>query len=159
MTGQTMTDRPRWADRLDIVGSEIFLRYRKRLLTPGIAGEIRRDYPGLSLVDVLVRVHAARRIVEQGDDFAALMAIRRGEWRPTPSAHAVGGRQADARYDRLSRALVRIGKGMFVLFCAGGLGAAMSNGAASVNASVVPLILVLVFLLLGSLGGRRRAGR
>ncbi|MGB5254979.1 MAG: hypothetical protein WBN68_19905 [Sedimenticolaceae bacterium] len=104
-----------WQDDLETVGVDVFLRYRKRLMSPDIVWQIRRDYPGLGLLDVLIRVYAGRRIVREGQDFAALAAIRGGQWpqvSPRPAA-----RCTDWRRDRLSRALVMIGGGVFLSFC------------------------------------------
>ena len=79
MTGQTMTDRPRWADRLDIVGSEIFLRYRKRLLlfwplfvtsaTVVLAGNLEGETRTLSLA-----VYALLETPD-GDDAARTLVL------------------------------------------------------------------------------------
>ena len=117
-----------WSRQLEVVGSELFLRYRKRLLETGISLQIWRDYPGLSLPDVWLRVHAARRIVRDGNDFAALAAIRRGHWQQVdgPARGAHGNAPPE---DRVSRSLVRIGGALFVIFC--GLSLAVAIGAGS----------------------------
>lgn len=106
-----------WRPHLETVGAEIFLRYRKRLLEPGIAWEIRRDYPGLGLIDVLVRVSAGRRIVRDGDDFLVLALVRSGRWRQM--LRSAGREQAarPRRVDRLSRQLVRLGGVLVAGFC------------------------------------------
>ncbi|MDJ0739449.1 MAG: hypothetical protein QNJ91_07010 [Gammaproteobacteria bacterium] len=112
-----------WTQYLDVVGSELFLRYRKRLREPGISWQVWRDYPALSLPDVLVRVHAARQIVRNGDGFAALAAIRAGRWRPVTARPAGATPRRD---DPASRALVGIGRGLFVLFCVLSMSAAVA---------------------------------
>jgi hypothetical protein len=106
-----------WQAQLETIGSELFLRYRKRLMEPGISLEIRRDYPGLSLFDLFVRVHAGRRLIQNGDDFRALYALRSGQWqqilraRTNPPAIDHGGS------DRISQLLVVLGGLMFAGFC------------------------------------------
>ena len=116
-----------WSRQLEVVGSELFLRYRKRLLQPGISLEIWRDYPGLSLPDVWLRVHAARRIIREGDDFAVLAAIRRGSWQRRDDLH--GQARVDTpRDDQVSRLLVTLGGALFVIFCGLSLAVALSGG-------------------------------
>ena len=104
-----------WQDDLETVGVDIFLRYRKRLMAPDIVWQIRRDYPGLGLLDVLVRVYAGRRILREGQDFAALAAIHGGWWQQVSARPTA--RCTDWRRDRLSRALVTVGGGVFLGFC------------------------------------------
>jgi hypothetical protein len=106
-----------WRPHLETVGAEIFLRYRKRLLEPGIAWEIRRDYPGLGLIDVLVRVSAGRRIIRDGDDFLVLALVRSGRWRQMLRAAGRGQATRPRRVDRLSRQLVRLGGVLVAGFC------------------------------------------
>ena len=119
---------PAWSRQLEVVGSELFLRYRKRILETGISLEIWRDYPGLSLPDVWLRVHAARQIVRDGEDFAALAAIRRGRWQRANDPR--GSARVDTRQDdRVSRTLVKIGGALFVIFCGLSLAVAVSGGA------------------------------
>lgn len=111
MKQQTIGACPTWPQRLDVVGSELFRRYRKRLREPGISWEIRRDYPGLALPDVWLRVHEARKIIRDGEDFAALTAIR-GGWRPAAETQHPAPMR---RRDSLSRALVAVGQLLFLL--------------------------------------------
>jgi hypothetical protein len=107
-----------WQDDLETVGADIFRRYRKRLMSPDIVMQIRRDYPGLGLLDILVRVHAGRRILREGQDFAALAAIRGGQWQQAVGVEMRRSvRCTDWRRDPLSRALVMIGGGVFLSFC------------------------------------------
>lgn len=106
-----------WQENLETMGAELFQRYRKRLMLPGIAMEIRRDYPGLSIVDVLVRVHAGRRIIQDGDDFRALQAIRSGGWQRMRREHEIRHRHVEGRRDRVSRILVTLGGVLFTAFC------------------------------------------
>jgi hypothetical protein len=117
-----------WQENLETMGAEIFQNYRKRLMQPGIAMEIRRAYPGLSMVDVLIRVHAGRRIIQDGDDFRALHAIRSGLWqqiRQEPEKRPV---LAEGRRDQVSRLLVNLGGFLFAGFCLLSLLAAVSDG-------------------------------
>ena len=116
MTEYILGRKNDWAQHLEVVGCELFLRYRKRLLQPGISWQVWRDYPGLSLPDVWVRVHAARQIVRQGADFAALAAIRHGDW-IAPAAAGRAASEPRRDHDRASRAMICIGRLMFVLFC------------------------------------------
>lgn len=105
-----------WQDYLEIAGVELFLRYRKRLMSPGITLEILRDQPGASLLDVAVRVHAGRQLLREGHDFDALAAIRSGNWAtagPEPGRAA----QPQRRRDHLSRGMVAIGGLLFAGFC------------------------------------------
>ena len=118
---------PAWSRQMEVVGSELFLRYRKRILENGISMEIWRDYPGLSLPDVWLRVHAARQIVRDGEDFAALAAIRHGRWQWVDDPR--GRARDDApRDDRVSRTLVMTGGALFVVFCGLSLAVAVSGG-------------------------------
>jgi hypothetical protein len=122
--------REEWRRCLEIIGAELFQRYRKRLTLPGVAREIRRDYPGLSLPDVLVRVHAGRRLIEHGDDFRALAAIRSGDWQRHLDSQAARCRREPARrVDRISRWLVKAGGALFGGFCLLSLVPAVSSGA------------------------------
>ena len=118
-----------WHEHLETVGAEIFQSYRKRLLQPGIAMEIRRAYPGLSMLDVLIRVHAGRRIIQDGDDFCALQAIRSGRWqqhfRQEREKRSVG---EQGRRDQLSRLLVKLGGLLFAGFCVLSLLASVTDG-------------------------------
>ena len=104
-----------WQDYLEIVGAQLFLRYRKRLMSPGITWQILRDYPNASLIDVAVRVHAARQIMREGQDFRALSAIRSGQWAETVSRQAREGPRR-RRTDSISRALVTLGGALFTAF-------------------------------------------
>jgi hypothetical protein len=106
-----------WQKNLEIIGAELFQRYRKRLLAPGIVWVIRDDYPGLSFLDVMIRVHAGRRIIELGDDFRALRAIRSGNWQRVLWHKERRRPTAGERKDWLSRALVRLGGALFTGFC------------------------------------------
>ena len=117
-----------WQKHLEVVGAEIFQTYRKRLMLPGIAFEIRRDYPGLSMLDVLVRVHAGRQIIQAGDDFRALQAIRSGHWQRLRQDR--GQRQvADrGRNDRVSRLMVAFGGCLFAGFCVLSLSSTVPEG-------------------------------
>lgn len=144
---------PAWSRRLEVVGSELFLRYRKRLLRPGIGLEIWRTYPGLSLPDVWLRVHMARQIIRDGDDLAALAAIRRGGWRRErhPSHRSPRGLP---RVDRASRLLVKIGGALFTLFCGLSLAAAVSAGA-----GVQAFTLVISLLVAAGVAAVLRRGR
>lgn len=110
------TCQPAWANHLEIVGAELFQRYRKRLMQPGILFEIRRDYPALSWPDLLVRVHAGRQIIRNGGDFEALAAIRSGTWRGLPCA-GVPATPETPSDDVLSRFLVQLGQGLFAGLC------------------------------------------
>lgn len=107
-----------WRSHLEIIGAALFLRYRKRLMSPGITLEIWREFPGLSLLDVLVRVHAGRKIIRDGDDLHAVQVIRSGHWQRHQDARAQrqrrGSQFAD---DRLSKALVNTGGVIFAGFC------------------------------------------
>jgi hypothetical protein len=105
-----------WQENLEVIGTELFQRYRKRLLAPGITREICNDYPGLSILDALIRVHAGRRIIAQGDDFHALQAIHSGQWQRARRQHERGRPAVRERRDRLSRSLVRLGGVLFAVF-------------------------------------------
>jgi len=120
-----MTD---WQENLETVGAEIFQTYRKRLMQPGIAMEIRRAYPGLSMVDVLIRVHAGRQIIQVGDDFCALQAIRSGRWQQTCQERENRPVVTEGRRDQVSRMLVNLGGLLFAGFCLLSLLAAVSDG-------------------------------
>ena len=117
-----------WQENLETVGAEIFQTYRKRLMQPGIAMEIRRAYPGLSMVDVLIRVHAGRQIIRVGDDFRALQAIRSGRWKQTRREHEKPPVVAGGRRDQVSRLLVNLGGFLFAGFCLLSLLAALPDG-------------------------------
>ncbi len=117
-----------WQENLETVGAEIFQTYRKRLMQPGIAMEIRRAYPGLSMVDVLIRVHAGRQIIQVGDDFCALQAIRSGRWQQTRQERENRPVVAEGRRDQVSRMLVNLGGLLFAGFCLLSLLAAVSDG-------------------------------
>lgn len=106
-----------WHALLETIGSELFLRYRKRLMEPGISLEMRRDYPGLPLVDLLIRVHAGRRLIKNGDDFRALRAVRNGQWQRVLAARARVPAVDGRRGDRLSEWLVRLGGLLAAGFC------------------------------------------
>jgi hypothetical protein len=129
----------RWQDYLEIVGVELFLRYRKRLMSPGITLEILRDHPGASLIDIVIRVHAGRQLLREGHDFDALTAIRNGGWSPA-GLGAVEAAPPRRRRDRLSRSLVATGGLMFAGFCLLSLsditGAATGLGLAGLVAAV-----------------------
>jgi hypothetical protein len=117
-----------WQENLETVGAEIFQNYRKRLMQPGIAMEIRRAYPGLSMVDVLIRVHAGRQIIRVGDDFCALHAIRSGRWEQTCQERGKRPVVAEGRRDQVSRLLVKLGGFLFAGFCVLSLLAALPDG-------------------------------
>lgn len=106
-----------WQGNLEIIGAELFQRYRKRLMENGIMLEIWRDYPGLSLADLWVRVHAGRRLLQDGDDFVALQAIRDGSWDAYRRSHAARIAPKAARPDRMSPMLVNLGAVIFAVFC------------------------------------------
>ncbi|WP_078120400.1 hypothetical protein [Thiosocius teredinicola] len=106
-----------WQDNLEIIGAELFQRYRKRLMKNGIALEIWQDYPGLSLPDLWVRVHAGRQILLNGDDFIALQAIRDGSWDSYRRSVPIREKNAGLRQDRLSQVMVRVGATIFAAFC------------------------------------------
>ncbi len=127
MNERIAESEPTWSRRLEVVGNELFRRYRKRLLQPGISLEIWRDYPGLSLLDVWLRVHVARRIIRDGDDFAVLAAIHHGRWQ-RPGRRAGQARVGAQRVDHVSRLLVTVGGALFVLFCGLSLAVAVSGG-------------------------------
>lgn len=135
-----------WQFELEVIGAELFLRYRKRLMSPGIALAIRRDYPGLSLIDVLVRVHAGRRIIEARGDFRALRAIHSGAWQRYLAQRAAGRDPAPAAADRLSFWLVRIGGVFFAGFCVLSLLAAVRGAL-----GVPPTVGLATFCLTGAL--------
>lgn len=115
VAGHTAVDP--WQRNLEVVGAEIFLRYRKRLLVSGIVWEIRSDYPGLSIPDVLFRVHAARTIIREGDDFRAMEAIRSGQWERIRQKWERQPLDSGARRDWVSRLLVSAGGVLFYGFC------------------------------------------
>jgi hypothetical protein len=117
-----------WQKNLETVGAEIFQTYRKRLLQPGIALEIRRAYPGLSMLDVLIRVHAGRQIIQDGDDFCALQAIRNGLWQQIRQEREERPLLAEGRRDQVSRLLVKVGGVLFAGFCMLSLLAALPDG-------------------------------
>ena len=106
-----------WHVQLETIGSELFLRYRKRLMEPGISLEIRRDYPGLPLFDLLIRVHAGRQLIQNGDDFRALRALRSGQWQQMLHARKNPPATADGHCDRMSQLLVVFGGLLFAGFC------------------------------------------
>jgi hypothetical protein len=139
-----------WQRHLEIIGAELFQRYRKRLMTPGIALEIWRDFPGLSLPDVMVRVYAGRRILEDGDDFRVLEAIRSGRWQRAAGARTKGDR--GAHDDRVSRWLVRTGGLLFGVFCALTL-----LSMPPVGVAVLPLLGLAAVAGAGARGWRSRA--
>lgn len=149
---------PRWQARLEIVGSEIFLRYRKRLMSPGIVSEIRRDYPSLGLIDVLVRVAAARQIIRDGDDFTALAAIRAGGWLEKNVAQRRHQGVPDQHIDRTAQPLVTLGRGLFAAFCTIVLLAAV-DGNAQEPAPLPGLLAALAIPLVIAVGGRLGSDR
>jgi len=106
-----------WQVQLETIGSELFLRYRKRLMEPGISLEIRRDYPGLPLIDLLIRVHAGRQLIQNGDDFRALRVLRSGQWQQMLRAREHPPAIDNGRGDRLSQLLVVFGGLLFAGFC------------------------------------------
>jgi len=118
-----------WQKNLETVGADLFQRYRKRLMLSGIAMEIRRDYPGLSIADVFVRVHAGRRIIQDGDDFRALRAIRSGQWEKIRRERSTGHQQSGEPRDRISGILIAVGAVLFAGFCLLTLWALFSAGA------------------------------
>ena len=117
-----------WQKNLETVGADLFQRYRKRLMLPGIAMEIRRDYPGLSIADVFVRVHAGRRIIQDGDDFRALRAIRSGQWEQMHREQSARRQLLGEPRDRSSSILVAVGAVLFAGFCLSMLWALFSAG-------------------------------
>lgn len=117
-----------WQENLETVGAQIFQTYRKRLMLPGIAWEIRRDYPGLSIVDVLIRVHAGRKIIRGGHDFLALQLIRSGRWCQMRQVRENQRLGAGRRHDQVSRLLVTLGGLLFIGFCLLSLLASVSDG-------------------------------
>lgn len=117
-----------WQAHLEVIGATLFQRYRKRLMQPGITWEIHRDYPGLSLPDILIRVHAGRRILSEGQDFVALQAIRNGSWEPM-AGREVASCDMRMRRDRLSRLLVTLGGMLFGAYCLVSLATSVSGGA------------------------------
>jgi hypothetical protein len=119
----------RWQAHLEVIGSALFQRYRKRLTQPGITWEIQRDYPGLSLPDVMIRVHAGRRIIGDGQDFAALQAIRNGSWQQASRPHRPHRHRGPARRDRLSRFMVTLGGRLFGAYCLASLATTVGAGA------------------------------
>lgn len=158
---QWVTDRcetipEEWRGHLEIIGAELFQRYRKRLMSPGVVREMRRDYPGLSLPDVLLRVHAGQRLIEQGRDFQALAAIRGGDWQRYLDSQAEAARRRGdpvGQGDRISRWLVKGGGVLFGGFCLLSLAPALSPGAVI----LVPLLLTVTIGV--GLFGRRRLRR
>ena len=156
-----------WPRHLEVVGSELFLRYRKRLMQPWISLEICRDYPGLSIADVLVRVHAGRQIIRDGEEFEALAEIRSGRWvndaqvqrRDTKAL----GNVTDGVDDMVSSMLVRLGRGIFAAFFIVSLAAVLLAGhelhAHPAKGAAITVLAVLVFvgisrLLLAGCGNR-----
>jgi len=105
-----------WPRHLEVVGSELFLRYRKRLMRPRISLEICRDYPGLSILDVMVRVHAGRQIIRDGDEFEALAQIRAGRWDTGKQLLQPDNDVPPGGDDPVSALLVRFGRGLFAAF-------------------------------------------
>lgn len=106
-----------WQHNLEIAGADFFQRYRKRLMNPGITFDIWRDHPGWSLLDILVRVNAARRLLRDGHEFIALQTIRDGRWQPVAGRSrppAEGG--CDGGHDRVSPILVVFGACLFASF-------------------------------------------
>lgn len=147
-----------WRQSLEVIGAELFQRYRKRLMTPGIALQIRRDFPGLPLLDVMLRVHAGRRILQDGDDFRALAAIRSGRWQCHRAAPGQTRVEQWAVGDRVSRGLVRLGGLLFVGFCALSLIAVVPGeaGGAALTWSVLAFVLgISVWWRRTSHGARR----
>lgn len=135
-----------WQKNLETVGVEIFQRYRKRLLLPGIALEIRDDYPGLSWLDALVRVHAGRQILRDGDDFLVLQAIHSGRWQRFRQHREAARPGEDRRSDRFSRCQVILGGVLFAGFCLLSLLAAFAGGSAAWPA-VGPMLALSVVLI------------
>jgi len=107
---------PAWHADLDTIGVALFLRYRKRLLEPGIAFEIKCDYPDLPLLDLIFRVYAGRRLLRRGDGLRALRAIHSGGWPTMPGRHGPGVSRT-TRGDPVSDWLVNLGGVLFVGFC------------------------------------------
>ena len=116
-----------WQKHLETAGAGFFQRYRKRLLLPGVVREIQRELPELSLLDVLIRVHAGRRIIIDGDDFRALRAIREGSWQCAHQTDTEADRRLDRRADRVSRVQVILGSALFTGFCMSYLFAAFTG--------------------------------
>ena len=115
MHPRTTIDRENWHPQLETIGVELFLRYRKRLNEPGILFSMRRDYPGLSWLDLWVRLQAGRRLVDSGNDFSALRAVYAGE--RSPAASPVPSKQRETmRTDNLSRGLVALGELLMLTF-------------------------------------------
>jgi len=116
-----------WQQQLEIVGAEIFLRYRKRFLSPGIRAEIRRDYPGLSLPDVWLRVYAGRWVIREGAEFCALDMIRSGAWDKGMRARSSRPLGSGERQGIVSRIQVAIGGALFAAYCLLSMGAALAD--------------------------------
>lgn len=135
---QKTQDRPEWAVSLEIIGPEIFLAYRKRLMQPGISLLIWRDQLGLSLPDVACRVYAGRRLIRDGQDFEALAAIRSGRWRELDQRSESGFGKRYQR-DGLSRMQVLLGGLLFFLL--------VSLSLLTASGSPVAVLLVLLALV------------
>jgi len=150
-----MTD---WKEDLETVGAEIFQTYRKRLMQPGIAMEIRRAYPGLSMMDVLIRVHSGRQIIQNADDFRALQAIRSGRWQQIRQEREKRPVVDEGRRDQVSRLLVNLGGFLFAGFCVLSLLAAVSDGPGGWLIAGMGLGFVVAFFCWRNLSGDERGG-
>ena len=147
---QETQDRPEWAIYLEIIGPEIFLAYRKRLIQPGISLVIWRDHVGLSLPDIACRVYAGRRLIREGRDFEALAALRSGRWRELDQCSESGfGKRS--RRDGLSRMQVLLGGLLFFLLVSLSL---LTASGSPVAVLLVLLALVSVVSASSSLRGR-----
>ena len=149
-TGKPIPDLP-WHAQLETIGTELFLRYRKRLMEPGITLEIRAAYPGHSLVDLLIRVNAGRRLIREGADFRALQAIHDGQWAEIQWARARQGGEHAARGDGLSRFLVTLGGVLFAGLC----GLSLLTVGSAVAWLLPPALAMAIWAWLGR---RRRPG-
>lgn len=100
-----------WRRDLETAGSAFFLRYRKRLFEPGILLTLWREYPGVPVLDLWLRLQAGRRVVAFGHGLEALAAIRRGERFAAagPSPRVRRALLDGRRRDVVSRMLVSLG--------------------------------------------------
>lgn len=143
-----------WRRYLEIIGPQLFLRYRKRLMQPGISWEVWRAYPGASLPDVWLRVHAGRQLIRNGDAFAALAWVRcaRRSTDDITDGEVAGPTGAS---DREGRASVRFGAAAFGLFCGLTL-AGMLTGDAVWPALLGGAIGALTMLMVSARGGGKQ---
>lgn len=116
MPSNDVTIQPGWHGWLEIVGPEMFLRYRKRLDEPGILMVMRNEHRGLSLPDLAVRLFAARQLVDGGHELRVLRSICSGEWRRLTTTQANRRKRGGHHGDPLSSLLVGLGGFMFMGF-------------------------------------------